>query len=120
MTILRIGLLCAVLLSSGCASGGPRRATSRAPGGATASGATRQVEGRVELLDRANHLTIAGTESAGHAFDKLTVDGRTEVTVDGKKATLADVNPGDPVRASFAPQGDQLHVVRIEVETQRE
>jgi hypothetical protein len=85
-----------------------------------ASGATRQVEGRVELVDRANHLTLAGTETAGHAFDKLTVDQRTEVTVDGKKATLADVNPGDPVRASFAPQGDELHVVRLEVETPRE
>jgi hypothetical protein len=123
MTKLRIGVVCVVLCSAACAGGGTRRAKAGATGGSpavAASGSTRQVEGRVEAIDRANHLTLSGTEAEGHAFDRLTVDGRTQVTVDGKKATLADVNPGDPVRASFAPRGDGLHVERLDVQTQRE
>jgi colicin import membrane protein len=80
--------------------------------------ASKALEGRVEQLDRAGNLMLAGTESAGHAFDRLKVDSRTEIMVNGEKASVAQLNEGDEVRASFSGQGDKLHVDRLEVLTQ--
>lgn len=81
------------------------------------SSVSKSVEGRVEQLDRAGNLTLAGTEAAGHAFDRLKVDSRTEITANGEKATIGQLNEGDEVRASFSGQGDELHVDRLEIVT---
>jgi hypothetical protein len=72
------------------------------------------VEGRAEL-DRANNLVVAGSEGEGLAFERFRVDDRTEVTIDGQPASVAQVNAGDEVRASFSGTPDALHVDRLEV-----
>src|SRR5512144_1014358 len=87
-----------------------------APSAATpAKGATRVVGGRVELLDRANDVTLSGTERVGLAFDKFRIEPGTEVTVNGERASVSDVNPGDEVRASFSGKGEDARLERLEV-----
>ncbi len=73
---------------------------------------TRVVVGRLESVDRANNLTIAGSEAAGLAFDKFKIDGDTQVLRAGKDASVADLDEGQEVRASLS---DNLHVQRIEI-----
>ncbi len=69
----------------------------------------------MQLLDRDNEMTLSGTEAVGHAFDKLKLDDATQVSVNGQRGTIADVNEGEDVRASFSPKGNALHVDRIEI-----
>jgi Cu/Ag efflux protein CusF len=83
-------------------------------------GAARQVEGRVEIIDRGNDVTLSGTESVGHAFDKMKLDESTRVTVNGQRATIADVEEGDDVRATFSAKDGELHLDQIEVLPQGE
>jgi hypothetical protein len=91
-----------------------RDMTASAP--ATAAAPTSgEIQGRVEQVDRSDNLVISGSERAGLAFDHFKADDRTEVTIGGKKASLADVEPGDEVRASFSGQGDALHVDKLQV-----
>ena len=102
------------------ANANPRASPAQAPaaaGGDRASAAAKsgEIQGRVERVDRANNLTIAGSESAGLAFDEFKVDSNTEVTIGGAKASVASVNPGDEVRASFSERGDSLHLDRLQV-----
>jgi hypothetical protein len=124
---LMIGLSAATLATVACAggtgsakAGTPRPAAAERdakPTGKTsaANGATREVVGRVELLNRANEVTLSGTERVGLAFDKFKIDPRTEVTVNGERASAADVNPGDEVRASFSGHGEDAHLQKLEV-----
>lgn len=81
-------------------------------GTAAPQGGTRVVVGRIENVDRANNLTIAGSESAGLAFDKFKIDAGTQVVSAGKTASAADLDEGQEVRASM---GGDLHVQRIEI-----
>jgi hypothetical protein len=74
-----------------------------------------EIQGRVVQVDRGNNLTVAGSESAGLAFDQFKVDSSTDVTIGGSKASVNDVNPGDEVRASFSGTGDNLHVDRLQI-----
>ncbi len=122
MTRFGLGWMGAVALASAAFAGNsraqkanPAPAASPAPG--TAANASRTVDGRVELVDRANHVTLAGTEGVGLAFDKFTVDDRTQVTVNGQRARAADVNEGDAVRASFSGPDDAPHLDRLDVRT---
>ncbi len=85
----------------------------QAPSGTVApQNGTRVVVGRLESIDRANNLTIAGSEAAGLAFDKFKTDANTQVVSAGKNASVADLDEGQEVRASL---GDNLHVQRIEI-----
>ena len=119
-----LGWVGALALASAAAAGSPRgqKATPAPAAGATASATagnvTRTVDGRVELVDRSNHVTLAGTEGVGLAFDKFTMDDRTQVTVNGQRGSVADVSEGDAVRASFSGSDDAPHLDRIEVRTQ--
>jgi hypothetical protein len=89
--------------------------TAAAP--ATQAPGLTEVQGRVERIDRANNVTLAGSERVGHAFEQLKLDDGTRITVDGKEATPAEVHEGDEVRASFSVAGDELHVDRLDVLT---
>jgi len=94
-----------------------QQATSGAPvaeRGASREGASGVVEGRAEL-DRANNLVVAGSEGEGLAFERFKIDDRTEVTIDGQQASMAQVNAGDEVRAAYSGTPDALHVDRLEV-----
>jgi hypothetical protein len=93
----------------------PAATASGTAGSASTGGPTRVVVGRVELLDRANHVTVSGTERAGLAFDKFKIDQGTEITVNGERASVAEVNPGDEVRASFSGKGDDARLERLEI-----
>jgi hypothetical protein len=90
-------------------------ASSNPQANANAAPASGEIEGRVEQVDPADHLVIAGSERSGLGFDHFKADERTEVTIGGKKASLAEVQPGDEVRASFSGQGDALHVDKLQV-----
>ncbi len=69
------------------------------------TGAQNEVTGRVEKLDQAKkELTL-----------RLSVSDDTQVTKDGKRASLSDIKEGDQVRASFTGSGDQIKVNRIDV-----
>lgn len=94
--------------------------TAQTAQGSAAGAAPKDIEGRVELIDRAGNVMLAGSESAGRAFDRLKVDSRTEIKVNGEKATLNEVNEGDEVRASCSGSGDTLHVDRLEVRSQNQ
>ncbi len=64
-----------------------------------------EVTGKVDKFDQAKkELTL-----------RLPVSDDTQVTKDGKRATLSDIKEGDQVRASFSGSGDQLKVNRIDV-----
>jgi Cu/Ag efflux protein CusF len=64
-----------------------------------------EVTGKVDKFDQAKkELTL-----------RLPVSDDTQVTKDGKQATLSDIKEGDQVRASFSGSGDQLKVNRIDV-----
>jgi hypothetical protein len=82
---------------------------------ASAAPASGEIQGRIEQVDPADHLVIAGSEQSGLGFDHFKADDRTEVTIGGKKASLAEVQEGDQVRASFSGQGDALHVDKLQV-----
>jgi hypothetical protein len=82
---------------------------------ASAAPASGEIQGRIEQVDPADHLVIAGSEQSGLGFDHFKADERTEVTIGGKKASLAEVQEGDQVRASFSGQGDALHVDKLQV-----
>ncbi len=86
-----------------------------ANGAAPASGPTRTVVGRVEVLDRANDVTLSGTEEVGLGFDKFKIQPDTQVTVNGQRASAAEINPGDEVRASFTGKDSDAHLQRIDV-----
>jgi hypothetical protein len=90
-------------------------ATSAPQMSGNAAPASGEIQGRVEQVDPADHFVIAGSEKAGLGFDHFKADERTEVTIGGKKASLAEVQPGDEVRASFSGQGDALHVDKLQV-----
>jgi hypothetical protein len=102
----------ATAAESGAASG-PADASAAAP-------KPTEVEGRVERIDRANNVTLAGAEQVGLAFDQFKVDDDTKITVNGEEATLSEVNPGDEVRASFSGKGDELHVDQLDVVSSNE
>jgi flagellar basal body L-ring protein FlgH len=89
-------------------------ATAKASGPAAAP-LSGEIAGRVEQVDPADHFVIAGSEQSGLGFDHFKADERTEVTIGGKKASLAEVQPGDEVRASYSGQGDALHVDKLQV-----
>ncbi len=91
------------------------RGSSAAAASAAPAGPTRSVVGRVELLDRANDVTLSGTESVGLGFDKFKIEPSTEVTVNGRRASAAEINPVDDVRASFTGNDADAHLQRIEV-----
>ncbi len=105
--------------ANAAANRGPSAASSSTSGGATnaaaPAGREQNVEGRVQLLDRDNEMMLSGTEAVGRAFDKLKLDDATRVTVNGQQGTIADVNEGQDVRASFSPKDGELHVDRIEI-----
>jgi hypothetical protein len=98
--------------STRAAGSGAAGAERGAPGEST----TGTIVGRAEL-ERGNELWIGGSEDEGRAFEPLKVDDRTAVTIDGQKATMAQVNAGDEVRASYSGSPSALHVDRLEVRT---
>jgi hypothetical protein len=109
--------------TSTAASGGAAQADTGQASSTTAAAPAvqalgpKEIQGRVERIDRANNVTLAGSESVGHAFEQLKLDDETRIKVDGKEATPIEVHEGDEVRASFSVQGDELHVDRLEVLT---
>jgi hypothetical protein len=67
-----------------------------------------ELTGRVEKFDHTSKtFTISGTT--------VKVDESTEVTKDGRKAALTDVQEGDQVRASMSGSGDAATARSIEV-----
>jgi hypothetical protein len=83
--------------------------------GAQASEKRGEFQGRIERLDRADNVTIAGSESVGLAFEEFKVDDKTQVTTPNGKGTVAQLNEGDEVRASFSGSGEDLHVDKLQV-----
>ncbi|MFL5302598.1 MAG: hypothetical protein ACJ79R_19890 [Anaeromyxobacteraceae bacterium] len=76
-----------------------------------------EFQGRIERLDRADNVTIAGSESVGLAFEEFKLDDKTQVTTPNGKGSLAELNEGDEVRASFSGSGEELHVDKLQVVT---
>ncbi len=69
------------------------------------AGIQNEVTGKVDKFDQTKkELTL-----------RLPVSDDTQVTKDGKRATLSDIKEGDQVRASFSGSGDKLKVNRIDV-----
>jgi hypothetical protein len=60
---------------------------------------------------------IAGSESVGLAFEEFKLDDKTQVTTPSGKGTVAELNEGDEVRASFSGSGEDLHVDKVQVLT---
>jgi len=128
-----MGCAALVLAGSACARTAARRTTGGPSADSSASAASRaeappsaasstesstgakEIRGRVELIDRANNVTLAGSESAGLAFQKLKVDSGTVVIKEGAEASTADISEGDEVRASLSGSGDDLRVEKIEI-----
>jgi hypothetical protein len=104
----------------GSASQSPAGAASTSASASAGAAGAKEIQGRVEQIDRANHVTIAGSENVGHAFDQFKADQNTRVTVNGKESTLGTVQEGDEVRASFSGSGDALHLDRLEVRSPNE
>ncbi len=70
-------------------------------------GTSSEVTAKVDKFDQTKkELTL-----------RLPVSDDTQVTKDGKRATLSDIKEGDQVRASFSGSGDQIKVNRIDVMT---
>ena len=99
------------MIATAAQSGAPSGAADAAAGAAK----PKQLEGRIERIDRAHNVTLAGAEQVGPAFEKFKVDDDTKITVNGEEATLSEVNPGDEVRASFSGQAEDLHVDHLDV-----
>ncbi|MFL5273783.1 MAG: hypothetical protein ACJ79E_17130, partial [Anaeromyxobacteraceae bacterium] len=76
-----------------------------------------EFQGRIERLDRADNAMIAGSESVGLAFEEFKLDDKTQVTTPNGKGSLAELNEGDEVRASFSGSGEELHVDKLQVVT---
>jgi hypothetical protein len=75
----------------------------------------KEVEGRVERLERDDTIRLSGTESVGLAFQPLKLEPSTEVVRDGKKVSPDHIQEGDEVRASFSGSGDDVRLERIEI-----
>ncbi len=92
---------------AGAPSGTSAGSTMAGPSGAPGAGGREQaqqpaardnvVEGRVERIDLAHNMKIAGSESAGHAFDDFKLDSGSQITVNGKPASIDELNEGDEV-----------------------
>jgi hypothetical protein len=81
----------------------PAKARPAAPEGPALSGTVGDV-------DRArNEITLV------ESGEKLAVTAETSVVKDGAPATLAEVQEGDEVRASYSESGGAMRVSRIEV-----
>jgi hypothetical protein len=95
--------------ASGRSSGTPHERRGSDTASASAPAASKdELTGRVESFDHASRtFTVAG--------ESLKVDASTEVTRDGQKASLTDIQEGDQVRASFSGSGDTKTATRIEV-----
>jgi hypothetical protein len=74
-----------------------------------------EFQGRIERIDRADNITIAGSEGVGLAFEQFKVDTKTKVVAPDGKGSVAELNEGDEIRASFSGSGEDLHVDRLEV-----
>jgi hypothetical protein len=94
---------------TGTGTGSSGSTTSSSPG--TAASTTThgdQIVGRVDRIDRStNTMSLNGK--------MLKLDSSTEVTKDGARASLNDIQEGDQVRASYAGSGDTLNVQRVDV-----
>ncbi len=110
-----LALACAGSTHSGKTASSTAAAGPTAAASAAAGTPTRTVVGRVALIDRANDLTLAGTEAVGLAFDKFKIADGTPVTLNGQHASVADIRPGDEVRASFVGSDADAHVQKIEI-----
>ena len=94
---------------------------SAARGAATAAAATGtasqqgEVVGRVERIDRAGNMTVAGSEREGLAFEEFKVDDGTQISVGGEKASITQINEGDQVRASFSGPPEDRRVQKLEI-----
>jgi hypothetical protein len=96
----------------------PRTASAATQGASSAgaqAGTPGKFLGRIERIDRADNVTIAGSEGVGLAFEQFKVDTKTEVVTPGGKGSMTDLNEGDEVRASFSGSGEELHVDKLEV-----
>jgi hypothetical protein len=71
--------------------------------------------GVVETLDRGN-MQIKLSDSPA----VLVVTDETEIRKDGRRATLADVQEGDEVLASYSRSGDSLEVKKLNVTSKDE
>lgn len=71
-----------------------------------------EVSGRVALVNAADHeLAI----DAGDTTTQVRVAPDAEITVDGKRGSLADIRQGAQVRASLEPGEDGAQAKRLEV-----
>jgi hypothetical protein len=96
--------------------GAPASAPASAQAAATPAGGSAQVlQGRVEQMDMARNLRIAGSERVGLAFEKFKLAPDAEITVDGRRASIDDLHEGDEVRASFSRDGEELQVRRLDI-----
>jgi hypothetical protein len=98
-------------------AGDQRQANARAgapagqAGEAGAQGRMQQVEGQVERAS-ADEVVIRSPDQPSL---KLKVGSDTQVTMDGKRATAEQLQPGTEVRAAYQSQGGDSHqAIRIE------
>jgi hypothetical protein len=78
--------------------------------GSSAGGS--EVNGRIALVDQANREIAV---DAGTTTTQFRVAENAEITVDGQKATLADLPQGAQIRASLDRSGELPEATRIEV-----
>src|SRR5262245_6060144 len=104
----------------------PPRATAPAPGSATEStrpapadkaveGAVKAVEGSVKKVDPAGQTVQISAGFLGLMGKTLQVDDRTQIQVEGRQGTLADIREGTKVKASYEPRDGRNIATRIEV-----
>lgn len=91
--------------SMGSGSGSGSMGSGGMHSGTASAAGQNEITGKVEKFDESsNELTLS-----------LKVSDKTQVTKDGKTASLSDIEEGDQVRASFTGSGENLQVTRIEV-----
>ena len=83
------------------------------PLGARATGATKSVTGT--LAQAGTDEVRLDTES--HPGMPLKINDSTKITLDGKDATVAQLQEGAQIRASYSGSGDTATAIRIEAKS---
>lgn len=90
----------------------PATGTQGVPG----KGATQTAAGTQTVIGKLHHTSVNElTLDAGGKPTRLMIDDRTAITIDGQKASLAQLQPGSEVRAAYRMDSGEPRAVSLDV-----
>jgi Cu/Ag efflux protein CusF len=112
---LAASLLTALILAVGDAAAQSQQPTSSRPGASASSAAVSTVEGTVRKVDPMGGKVEVSSGLFGLFGTTLQVRPETQIPVEGRQSSLADLREGDKVKASYETREGQSIAKSIQV-----